>query len=146
MARYKDTVPSSRSQEATFDYLARFSNTDEWDPGAQEGRDLQQGGPIGVGSRFSLDFKIAGLTTELVYEITEYERPSRVRLVARSTGFTSDDVIEVAKRGAASAVTYDANVLLSGPLKLFDPLMQVGFKRVAAKAAQGLGEALASPS
>ena len=143
MARYKDTVPSSRSQEDTFDYLARFSNTEDWDPGALKGRDLQDDGPIGVGSRFSLDFKIGGRTQELIYEITEYERPRRVRLVAQGTGFTSDDEIVVTERGDASAVTYDANVVLSGPLKLFDPLMQIGFKRVAGKAADGLRRTLA---
>ena len=138
MAQYQDTVPSSRSQQETFDYLARFSNTEDWDPGALKGRDLQQGGPIGVGSRFSLDFKIAGRTQELIYEITEYERPRRVRLVAKGTGFTSDDVIIVRNRGDRSSVTYEADVRLAGPLRLFDPLMQLGFKRVAGKAAEGL--------
>ena len=138
MARYKDTVPSSRSQADTFDYLARFSNTEDWDPGAVKGRGLQEGGPIGVGSRFSLDFKVGGRVQELVYEITEYERPRRVRLVAEGTGFTSDDEIVVSKRGERSEVTYAADVRLRGPLKLFDPLMQIGFKRVAGKAADGL--------
>ena len=138
MARYKDTVPSSRSQADTFDYLARFSNTEDWDPGAVKGRDLQEGGPIGVGSRFSLDFKIGGRVQELVYEITEYERPRRVRLVAEGTGFTSDDEIVVSKRGERSEVTYAADVRLRGPLRLFDPLMRIGFGRVAGKAAEGL--------
>lgn len=110
MARYKDTVSSSRSQEDTFDYLARFSNTEDWDPGAVRGRDLQDGGAIGVGSRFSLDFKIGGKEQELVYE------------------------------------TYDADVALRGPLKLLDPLMTAGFKKVAGKAAEGLEETLNSPA
>ena len=66
----------------------------------------------------------SGRTQELVYEITEYERPRRVRLVAEGTGFTSDDEIVVAERGDGAAVTYDANVRLTGPLKLLDPLMQ----------------------
>lgn len=144
MARYKDTVSSSRSQEDTFDYLARFSNTEEWDPGAVRGRDLQHGGKIGVGSRFSLDFKIGGREQELVYEITEYERPRRVRLICTKPLFTSDDTIVVEAAGATSRVTYDADVALRGPLKLLDPLMTIGFKRVAAKAAEGLEETLSS--
>jgi len=142
MARYKDTVPSSRSQQDTFDYLARFSNTEEWDPGAVRGRDLQDGGEIGVGSRFSLDFKIAGREQELVYEITEYERPRTVRLICSKALYTSDDTIVVEADGAGSRVTYDADVVLSGPLKLLDPLMTIGFKRVAAKAAEGLERVL----
>ena len=142
MARYKDTVPSSRSQEDTFDYLARFSNTEDWDPGALKGRDLQNGSAIGVGSRFALDFEIGARTQELIYEITEYDRPRRVRLVADGGWFTSDDEIVVSERGERSAVTYDANVRLSGPLKLLDPLMRIGFKRVAGKAAEGLQRTL----
>lgn len=142
MARYKDTVPSSRSQQDTFDYLARFSNTEEWDPGAVRGRDLQDGGEIGVGSRFSLDFKIAGREQELVYEITEYERPRKVRLVCSKPLYSSDDTIVVEPDGAGSRVTYDADVVLSAPLKLLDPLMTIGFKRVAAKAAEGLERVL----
>lgn len=142
MARYKNIVPSARSHTATFDYLARFSNTEEWDPGAVRGRDLQKGGPIGVGSKFSLDFKIGGKEQELIYEITEYERPDRVRLVCTKPLFRSDDTIVVEKAGTASRVTYDADVALRGPLKLLDPLMTVGFKKVAGKAAEGLENTL----
>lgn len=144
MARYKDTVPSSRSQADTFDYLARFSNTDEWDPGAVRGRDLQRGGEVGVGSKFSLDFKIGGREQELIYEITEYERPHRVRLKCTKPLFSSDDTIVVEQAGAASRVTYDADVSLRGPLKLLDPLMTIGFKRVAGQAAEGLQQTLRS--
>ncbi len=143
MARYKETVPSARPQQETFDYLARFSNTSEWDPGASNGRDLQDGGPVSVGSRFSLDFKIGVATTELVYEVTEYERPARVRLVADAGWFTSDDVIVVESDGDRAAVTYDADVRLKGPLKLLDPIMKMGFRRAGDKAAAGLRETLA---
>lgn len=142
MARYKETVPSARSQQDTFDYLARFSNTSDWDPGAKRGRDLQEGGPVAVGSRFALDFAIAGKTTELLYEVVEYDRPGRVRLTADAGWFTSDDLIVVEPRGDGSAVTYDADVRLKGPLKLLDPIMKLGFKRAGDKAAGGLRETL----
>ena len=143
MARYEETVPSVRTQKQTFDYLARFSNAEEWDPGAQRGRDVQDGGPVGVGSRFELDFKIAGRTTELTYEVTEYEAPQRVRLFCDAGWFTSDDTIEVAPDGRGSAVTYTAIVKLKGVLGLFDPIMQLGFNRAGKQAADGLRETLA---
>ena len=143
MARYQETVPSARTQQQTFDYLARFSHTEEWDPSAQRGRDLQNGGTIGVGSRFELDFKIAGRTTELTYEVTEYEGPERVRLFCDAGWFTSDDTIEVAPDGQGSAVTYTAIVKMKSVLGLFDPIMQLGFNRAGKQAAEGLRETLA---
>ncbi len=143
MARFKDTVPSVRTQQDTFDYLARFSNTTDWDPSAKCGRDLQDGGPIGVGSKFELDFEIAGRTTELVYEVVEYDRARHVRLVTDAGWFTSDDTIDVAPNGdGGSEVTYTAIVKMKGPLRLFDPIMQLGFNRAGAKAAKGLRDTL----
>ena len=151
MARYKETVPSVRTQQDTFDYLSRFSNTSDWDPSAKRGRDLQDGGPVEVGSRFELDFEIAGRVTELSYEVIEYERPRQVRLFTDAGWFTSDDTIEVAAnpppRGAGgdggAEVTYTAIVKMKGPLALLDPIMQLGFNRAGAKAAKGLRESLA---
>lgn len=142
MARYKATVPSVRTQQDTFDYLARFSNTKDWDPSAKRGRDLQDGGPVKVGSRFSLDFAIAGRTTELLYEVTEYDRPDHVRLFCDVGWFTSDDTIEVAAKGDETEVTYTAIVKMKGVLGLLDPIMQLGFNRAGAKAAEGLRETL----
>ncbi len=142
MARYEATVPSVRTQQDTFDYLSRFSNTEDWDPSAERGRDLQNGGPVAVGSRFELDFKIAGRVTELTYEVTEYDRPEKVRLFCDAGWFTSDDTIEVEARDGESDVTYTAIVKMKGPLRLFDPVMQLGFNRAGAKAAKGLKETL----
>ena len=145
MARYEATVPSVRTQQDTFDYLSRFSNTEDWDPSAERGRDLQDGGPVAVGSRFELDFKIAGRVTELTYEVTEYDRPEKVRLFCDAGWFTSDDTIEVAPDGDGSAVTYTAIVKMKGPLGLFDPIMQLGFNRAGKQAAEGLRETLDAP-
>ena len=90
-----------------------------------------------------LDFKIAGRVTELTYEVTEYDRPERVRLFCDAGWFTSDDTIEVAPDGAGSAVTYTAIVKMKGVLGLFDPIMQLGFNRAGKQAAEGLRETLA---
>jgi hypothetical protein len=143
MPNYTETVPSSRSPEDTFDYMARFSNVAEWDPACRRARDRQDGGPVGVGSSFDLDFEMLGRETELHYEIVEYEPPHRVVLVARTNTFESVDKIVVEPRGATSAVTYDATVTLKGVFRLATPLMSLGFQRAGKQAGEGLRERLA---
>lgn len=138
MANYTETVPSARSQAESFEYMARFSNVSEWDPNCESARDLQEGGPLGVGSRFDLDFKMLGRTTELHYEIVEYDAPRRVVLTAKTGTFSSRDEITVEPRDGGSAVTYDATVSLNGPFKLFEPLMALGFGRAGKQAGEGL--------
>jgi carbon monoxide dehydrogenase subunit G len=142
MANYSETVPSARPAAASFDYMARFSNTSEWDPSCEAARDLQHGGPIGVGSRFDLDFKIMGRTNELNYEIVEYDPPHRVVLTARTGTFSSRDEITVEPRDEGSAVTYTATVTPNGPLKLLEPLLAIGFRRLGKQSGEGLRRTL----
>lgn len=143
MARYRDTVPSARSAQETFDYLAHFSNVEEWDPGVVEAAALD-GGPVAVGSRFRVVTEFSGRTNELVYEVVELDPPRRVRLVAEASGFTSDDTIEVGEENGRVTVTYDADLRMNGLLKLADPVMGVLFRRVAERAKDGLARKLAS--
>lgn len=143
MTRYRDTVPSARSAQETFDYLARFSNVEEWDPGVVEAAALDDG-PVAVGSRFRVVTEFSGRTNELVYEVVELDPPRRVRLVAEASGFTSDDTIEVGEENGRVTVTYDADLRLNGLLKLADPVMGVLFRRVAERAKDGLARELAS--
>ena len=147
MARYEETVPSVRTQQDTFDYLARFSNTQDWDPSARRGRDLQDGGPVGVGSRFELDFEIAGRVTELDYEVVEYEAsPAREavhrrrvvhqRVTTRSRWPPSGD--------GGAQVTYTAVVKMKGPLRPVRPDHAAGLQPGRShQAAKGLRETLA---
>jgi hypothetical protein len=142
MAHFRDTVPSTLSAEDTFDYLAHFSNVEEWDPGVVEAEPLGVG-PAQVGSRYRVVTEFAGRRNDLVYEIVELDRPRRVRLVAEAPSFTSDDTIEVAEAGGQVSVTYDADLRMKGLFKLSEPVTRVIFNRVAGRAKDGLEKALA---
>lgn len=141
MAHFHDSVPSSLNAEETFDYLAHFSNVEEWDPGVVEAESLGDG-PAGVGSRYRVVTEFAGRRNDLVYEIVELERPNRVRLVAEAPSFTSDDTIEVAQSGGKVSVTYDADLRMKGLFKLSEPVTRLIFNRVAGRAKDGLERAL----
>lgn len=136
MARYVTTVNSTRSVEDAFSYLADFSSVREWDPSAVRA-ELLDPAP-GPGARYEVAVRFAGREIELIYRTTEFERPSRVTLIAESSTVTSEDTITFEPSGTGSIVTYDANLRLKGALKVGDPVLGLLFKRLGDNAAAGL--------
>jgi len=142
MARYTTTIPVPTDPEATFAYLARFSTTEEWDPGIVEATDLDGGAPR-VGSRYRVVALAAGRRSELVYEIVDLGAPHRVVLHADNGRFASHDVITCeARPDGGTLVHYDAELTLGGIARLVDPLLGLAFRRIGDKAAAGLGTTL----
>lgn len=139
-----DTVSSAMDPAALFDYMAEFSNAAEWDPGTVSARRLGEG-PVGLGSRFELIVRFAGRESPFVYEITEYERPRRVVLVAETGAARVTDTMSIAAgSGGGSVLTYDARLELKGARRLFSPLMSVLFGRVFADGRRGLEKTIGS--
>ncbi len=141
MARYSTTIASKLAPADAFAYMADFSNARFWDPSVS-GAAREGGGPIGLGSTFAVVARFAGRDVPLNYAIVAYEPPAKVVLEARS-GFVSRDTITVEEAaGGGSLVHYDALLAFSGVARLADPLMQLVFNRVGAKAKAGLETAL----
>jgi len=140
MARYHAAVQSRRPVQDTFDYLATFSNAAEWDPGVLDAQQLDPG-PVAAGTRFRLVVPFLGRRLPLTYAVTGYEPGRRVTLAATSGVLRVTDRIEVTDD---AVVSYDAEVVLRGPLRLLDALLRPGFRAVAERAAHGLAEVLAT--
>ncbi|MSX02545.1 MAG: hypothetical protein F2813_05210 [Actinobacteria bacterium] len=141
MAHAYRTLSCSKPPEEAFAYLADFSNTAEWDPGISAARRLDDG-PLGVGNRVELDAGFFGRTITLTYETTEFDAPNRFVVRGESSTVVSVDEIKVSADGAGSLITYDAELTLKGPFKLFDPVLGLAFGGVADKAIAGLKSAL----
>jgi hypothetical protein len=141
MARYVTKIASTLPQNAAFAYMADFSNARLWDPSVSEARRVGEA-PIGVGSAFELVARFAGRDVPLRYEIVEYDSPRRVVLEAQRPGFVSRDTITVEPAGEGSVVNYDATLAFSGLGRLLDPIMQLIFNRVGARATAGMQTAL----
>ena len=139
MARYHTAVQSRRPAQDTFDYLAAFSNAAEWDPGVLEARQLDPG-PVAAGTRFRLVVPFLGRRLPLTYAVTGYGPGRRVTLTAANGLLRATDRIEVTDD---ATVSYDAEVVLRGPLRVLDALLRPGFRAVAERAAGGLAEVLA---
>ena len=141
MARYQATVQSRRAAAETFAYLATFSNAAYWDPGVLSGEQLDPG-PVAVGTRFRLVVLFLGRRLPLTYRVTGYLPDREVALTAASGLLHATDKIVVTSGADGSAVSYEAEVRLRGPLAMFDPFLRPGFRAVADRAAAGLARAL----
>lgn len=111
------------------DYLKDFANAEEWDPGTESCTRIGDG-PVAVGARWHNVSKIAGVTTELEYELTELT-DSRVVLVGRNDSATSTDSITVQPSGEGSEITYHADLDMHGLANLAAPAMKLLFEKLA---------------
>ncbi len=141
MARYRTTVRTDRRPDDAFAYMADLRNFEDWDPGVQRVTQVDGDG-AGPDAAFDVvvDAPNGGLT--LRYETIEYDAPRLVVVRAESKMFTSLDRIEVAADGDGSLVTYDAELTLNGPLRLFDLLLRPAFGRIGGRADAGLQRVL----
>lgn len=145
MARYIATARTDWDQETAYQYIADFSSVSEWDPSIESARSLSDD-PRSVGAKFEIESSFLGRTVELTYETIEIERPRKVVLKADTGTVVSLDKITFDPApGGGTAVTYDADLQLKGPLKFFDPLLKLAFNRLGDKARDGLREKLAEP-
>ncbi|MGC1281844.1 MAG: SRPBCC family protein, partial [Streptosporangiaceae bacterium] len=117
MAHYHATIDSPCGPAETFDYLATFSNAEQWDPGVLSGEQLDSG-PVRVGTRFRLVVPFLGRRVPLTYVVTRYSPAGMIALEAVSGLLRLVDWIEVAAEGDGATVSYDADVRLRGPLRL----------------------------
>jgi carbon monoxide dehydrogenase subunit G len=110
------------------DYLKDFSHAEEWDPGTESCTRVDDG-PVRVGSTWHNASKIAGMSTELTYELTELT-DDRIVLVGRNDTATSTDTITVVPHGGGSEITYEAVIEMHGAAKLTAPLVKVVFEKI----------------
>ena len=137
MPSYSATVTTQLDSGQTFGLLADFANAEHWDPATVASARLDDGQPVlGVGSKFQLDMKIAGRENSIVYEVTEYEAPTRVVLRGENSGSVSIDEITVkpSQNGHGSVVNYRADVTLKGGFKVIAPIFGLVFNRMGDKA------------
>ena len=141
MARYIDAIDLPIPIDEAFDYLADFSRTAEWDPGVEEAHRLTKG-KVRLGSRFNVIVSFFGQRFPLEYEITEFDRPSRLVLNGGDSSVTSVDEITFVERPGGTRVTYEARIDLVGIRRIADPIVDVLMQRVGRLAVRGLRERL----
>jgi carbon monoxide dehydrogenase subunit G len=141
MARYRATIDTPREREDVLAYISDFSTTQEWDPGVVEAERLNDAA-VGEGTEFRLVAEFLGRKTALTYRIVEYNPPHAVTFRGENATVISNDRITFEAVGEGTRVTYDAELVLKGPLRLADPLLRCAFDRVGDRALAGLKKKL----
>ena len=137
--QFEGTVTVNRPIEEVFDFLANGENDPKFSPRVQEIRKTTEG-PIGVGTVYASTVKDAGMTTKREFELTEYERPTRIRWTERSKNMitASEGGYDLAPDGDGTRVRI-FNVLEGHGLgKLLLPVAL----RAARKSAQGMARSI----
>lgn len=143
MAKVQRTIEVPVTPERAFDYVADFSTTAEWDPGIAAASRLDDG-PVGLGSRFAVTAAFGDRALPLVYEITEYERPTRVVIIGTGGVFRGVDEIKFAPSPGGTRIDYTADLSLTGFAKLVQPFMGKRFQELGDKAMAGLQAVLST--
>ena len=141
MARYITKVRTKRSPEEAFAYLADLRNFAEWDPGVRRVAQVEGDG-AGPDAVFDVTVASIGRDLTLRYRTAEYSPPNGLLVVARSRLFTSEDRITIEASDGSVVVTYNADLRLSGALRLADPALKLAFGRIGDRAAAGLRRVL----
>ncbi|HET9058765.1 MAG TPA: SRPBCC family protein [Acidimicrobiales bacterium] len=149
MATYDFSFTVPRPAADVFEYLSRFSNATQWDPGVVSAEDLTAG-PVRVGSRFSLAVRFAGRQVPLVYEVSELRPGVKVVFEAHNAMVKSRDAIEVTDLGEPGAdecrIRYLARLSGRGPWVIpLSPLLSLALRRAGDKARAGLMARLGAP-
>ncbi len=128
MTKISRTFTVDPAPSVVLDYLKDFSHAEEWDPGTETCRRLDDG-PVAVGSRWHNTSKIAGVSTELEYELKELTEDKVVFAGSNDTA-TTTDTITVVPSGSGSEITYDADIELSGAAKIATPVVKLVFEKI----------------
>lgn len=143
MAAYAGKITSPRPIEEVFAYLADFSNVEEWDPSCVSASSLNGSTPK-KGARYAVTSRFLGSETDLIYAITEIDRPRRVLLTGENDSVLSIDEISFRSLSdGGTEVTYAADLRLKGARRVLDPLFGIAFRRLCERARARMEEVLA---
>jgi carbon monoxide dehydrogenase subunit G len=141
--RFEGSAVVDRPIEQVFDFLADGTNDPKFSPRVLEIAKATDG-PVGVGTVFKSTVKDAGMKTNREFEITDFERPTRIRWAERSKNQVTapEGGYDLAPEGGGTRVTV-YNVLEGhGIGKLLAPLALRSARKGADQFAQSIKAAV----
>lgn len=137
--QFEVTTVIDRPIEEVFDFLADGTNDPKFSPRVLEIAKTTDG-PPGVGTVYKSTVKDAGMKTNREFEITEFERPTRLRWAERSKNqiTATEGGYDLAPEGSGTRVTLHNVLEGHGIGKLLTPLAL----RAARKGADDFGRSI----
>ncbi|MEU4452720.1 SRPBCC family protein [Nocardioides sp. NPDC023903] len=129
------TVETSAPTAEVFDFLADFTNTEEWDPGTVRTDRISGNG--GVGTAYANTSRFLGRNTDLTYVVEVYEPGKRVRLRGENKTVVAHDTMTfVPTATGGTSVRYVAEFELKGMARMVAPLLTPAFTRLGDSASE----------
>ena len=143
MKTLHERIETTLSLDETFEYIADFANSQEWDPGVATARRVGDG-PVGPGSGYKLGVRMAGRIAPMEYRITTYDPPHRVVLAGRGSNVDAVDDIgfEATPRGNRASTTPPTSGW-AGCSGWSEPFLGGALERIGRDAADGMRRTLA---
>ena len=133
--RIDRTVETSAPTAEVFDFLADFTNTEEWDPGTV--RTDRISGDGGVGTAYANTSRFLGRNTDLTYVVEVYEPGKRVTLRGENKTVVAHDTMTfVPTATGGTSVRYVADFELKGMARMVAPLLTPAFTRLGDSASE----------
>lgn len=133
--RIDRTVETSAPTAEVFDFLADFTNTEEWDPGTVRTDRISGNG--GVGTAYANTSRFLGRNTDLTYVVEIYEPGKRVRLRGENKTVVAHDTMTfVPTATGGTSVRYVAEFELKGMARMVAPLLTPAFTRLGDSASE----------
>jgi hypothetical protein len=139
MAAQEFTIASSLWCAEAFDRLADLTRVSEWDRGVTDPRQIEGDGPA-LGARYEVGVTgFDGEPARVVYELVEYEAPTRFVMIGENEVFRAHDTLVFEPAALGCTLRYVARLdLLGDDPPLTEHELDAVFERVAGVAERGL--------
>ena len=134
---FTHTMDVPKPPAAVHAYVSDFKNLPRWDPTILR---VEQStpGPVGAGTRYVVVLSFLGAESTMDYTVKEFQAPARAVLVGIAASAVATDTITIEPTPAGSRLTWQAEITLSWPARILDPLLKLFFSRDVAKAMANL--------
>jgi uncharacterized protein YndB with AHSA1/START domain len=134
------TITVDKPLARVWEYLSDFTTTTEWDPGTV--RTTRTAGNGDVGTTYHNVSKFAGREVELTYTVADYDPQQQITLIGENSSIRTVDTMRFSGDATRSEVVYTATFAPKGVLRLTEPLLPLGMKKIADATQDSLQEHL----
>lgn len=134
---FTQTMDVPTPPAAVHAYVSDFKNLPRWDPTIKRVEQTTPG-PAGSGTRYVVVLTFLGSESTMDYVTKEFQPPARAVLTGVAPNATATDTITIEPTSTGSRLTWEAQITLTWPARILDPILKLLFSRDVAKAMANL--------